>query len=85
MFWPLLKKVEYERSVTDGIWRVDLGRARSFGGVAATAAPLTLAWLKFSELFEQLEVGVLPGAALQVLEDEVEEPPPPPVEAGGGR
>ncbi|MEC8652750.1 MAG: hypothetical protein VXY92_09325 [Planctomycetota bacterium] len=89
MFWPLLNKVEYKRSVTDGIWRVDLGRARSFGGIAATAAPLILAWLKFNELFEQLEVGVLPGAALQVLEDEVEEPPPPPppppVEAGGGR
>ena len=42
------------------------------------------AWLKFSELFEQLEVGVPPGAALQVLEVE-EPPPPPPVEAGGGR
>lgn len=87
MFWPLLKDVEHERSVTDDIWRVDLGRARSFGGIAATAAPLILAWLRLSELFEQLEVGVPPGAALQVLEDEIEEPPPPPppVEAGGGR
>ena len=70
LFWPLLKEVVYERSVTDGIWRVDLGRARAFGGVAAVATPLVIVWLTLRDLVPGIEARLVPGADR---------------EAGGGR
>ena len=87
MFWSLLKRVEFERSGTDAVWRVDLGRARSVGGLLVTATPFLFLGLS--------TVGVVQQAVgqqkVEVVEEEVEEPPPPPPPpvrppgGGGGR
>jgi len=82
MFKPMLKRFEFERSGTDAMWRVDLGRARDCGGLLVGLSPLMV-------LGTTVRV-VQQGQAVQVLEaeevvEEVEEPPPPPpVRPGGG-
>jgi hypothetical protein len=85
MFWSLLKRVEFERSGTDAVWRVDLGRARSVGGLLTTATPLLLLGLTTVRVVQQA-VG---QQLLEEVEEEVEPPPPPPPPpvrppAGGG-
>ena len=83
LFRPLLKKFEHERSGTDAIWRVDLGRARAFGGSLLTLAPVVLVGYQAWSMAMQMQGGV--GPALQVVDEAeaVAEPLPPP-DAGGG-
>lgn len=71
LFWPMLKRIERERSGTDAVWRVDLGRARHADGLITTLAPF---------LFLAGTTRVVQGQAVQVIEVEdvvIEEPPAP--------
>lgn len=86
LFRPLLKEIEHERSGTDAVWRVDLGRARQFGGSMLTLMPLVAVGFQAYRIAQEMQVA--PGAVLQVVEEveveAVEEPPPPPPPEGGG-
>ena len=83
LFRPLLKSIERERRGTDAIWRVDLGRARAFGGSLVTLAPLVVVGYQAWNMAMKMQGGG--GPALQVVDEAeaVAEPPPPP-DAGGG-
>ena len=70
LFKPLLKKVEHERSGSDAVWRVDVGRARNAAGMLGGMAPF---------LFVARTAQAVPAAALQAVEveeteEEAEEP-----------
>ena len=94
---PLLKKVKYERDRTDAVWRLDLGRARGFGGTLGLLAPsfLVYAGLKEAEApVGQLEAAadqaepapatVIKPAVIEGGEPQVVEPEPKPITPGGG-
>jgi len=49
LFLPLLKKIKYERDRTDAIWRLDLGRARGFGGTLGVALPALMVYAGLQE------------------------------------
>ena len=97
---PLLKKVTYERDRTDAVWRLDLGRARGFGGTLGLLAPgfLVYSGLKEAEAIlapaveieaavdeaEPAPAKVIKPAVIEGGEPQVVEPESKPVTAGGG-
>lgn len=93
---PLLKKVKHERDRTDAIWRLDLGRARGFGGTLGLLAPGFLVFMGRKEaegvLAPVIELEAVadeaepapPKIVVEVMPPRVEEPKPKPVTPGGG-
>lgn len=76
LFRPQLARVEYERRGTDATWQVDLGRARTVGGMLTLLSPLLVVEFTVERALRHV----------QILEAVEEPPPPPPVPnpAGGG-
>jgi len=72
LFWPLMERVEYERSGTDATWRVDLGRARNVGGLLTSVSPLLFLGFSTVRVVQQAAA----QQVIEVVEDEVEPPPP---------
>tara|TARA_R110002072_G_scaffold100429_6_gene221212 strand:- start:361 stop:1497 length:1137 start_codon:yes stop_codon:yes gene_type:complete len=80
---PLLKKIESERDGTDGVWRVDLGRARNAMSLLGTLAPFMM--YTTGARVQQVQQGVMVVEEVVIEEAEEVAPKPKPVKKSGGK
>ena len=81
LFLPLLKNIKYERDRTDAIWRLDLGRARGFGGTLGVALPALMVYAGLKEAEATGGVGNVQVEEVEGVDDVASPAPAKPIKA----